>query len=561
MRLRRGTTGAEPLRTHGLFGPAAVALGVDHVRVGTRLQQTYAVSGYPHEVGFGWLAPLLSAELELSLHCEPFPPALAATRLQKQRARFESTRRLEAERGGLADLAVAAAADDSHELAARLARGESRLLRAGLYLTLSASDEQQLAEHAAALRALCASQLLTLVPTSFRAEEAWRSSLPLALDRLRLRRTFDTEALAASFPFAAVEPPNAANGCFYGVAPSGAPIVFDRFAGDNYNSVILARSGAGKSFLAKLEALRLLYRGVQVFVLDPEDEYARLCTAVGGDYLPLAGAGAVALNPFALGERTPAAVADRVAFLAELLELMGGPLAPGEAAALDRAVRGVYDASDTCEPTLVTLQRALAELDASGRALAGRIEPFSDGAFSSLFNAPRAARSNAPLVCFSLRGLPERLKPVALCLALDAIWRELETSLRRRCVIVDEAWMIVAVPAGAAFLQRLAKSARKRWCGLTTITQDAGDLLASELGHAIVANAACQILLRQAPQAIERVGGAFGLSDGERRYLLGCPRGHGLFVCGEDRFPLQVLASEFEHRLATSDPAVLAEAQ
>ena len=544
----------------GLLGPPSLELGAERVRVGGLLRQTYAVSGYPHEVVNGWLGPLLSggAELDLSLHVEPFPAELAARRLHKQRARFESTRRLERERGGLADLAVAAAAEDSHALAGRLARGESRLFRAGLYLTVAAASDIELADSAARLRALCSSQLLSLIPTSFRAQEGWRSSLPLGVDRLRLRRTFDTEALAASFPFAAAEPPFEEGGSFYGTSASGAPVVYDRFAADNYNSVVLARSGAGKSYLAKLEALRLLYRGVQVFVVDPEDEYARLCRGVGGVYLPLAGEAAVALNPLDLRGVGAAAIAERVAFLGELVELMAGPLGRGELAALDRAARALYAASPGASPLLSGLVSELAALGPQGTRLAERLGPYASGSLSALFARPTTLRPEGELVCFSLRGLPDTLKPVALCLCLDAIWHALESAPRRRCVLVDEAWLVVSERAGAAFLYRLAKSARKRWCGLTTITQDAGDLLGSELGQAIVANAASQILLRQAPQAIDRVAAAFGLSEGERRYLLTCPRGHGLFVVGDERFPLRIRASEAEHRLATSDPAELA---
>ncbi len=303
---------AEPADA-GLLGPAALELRSDRIRVGSSWQQTFAVSGYPREVAYGWLSPLLQSagELELALHVEPFPAELAAQRLHKQRARFESTRRLERERGSLADLGVAAAAEDAHELANRLARGESRLFRASLYLTVSAGSERSSPRQRERLRTLCGSLLLSCVPASFRAHDGWLSSLPLGLDRLRLRRTFDSEALAASFPFALSEPPLQEHGCFYGLADSGAPVVYDRYAADNYNSVILARSGAGKSYLAKLEALRLLYQGVQVFIVDPEDEYQRLCQAVGGAYLPLAGAAPVTLNPLDLATGSPEALAER----------------------------------------------------------------------------------------------------------------------------------------------------------------------------------------------------------------------------------------------------------
>jgi hypothetical protein len=214
-------------------------------------------------------------------------------------------------------------------------------------------------------------------------------------------------------------------------------------------------------------------------------------------------------------------------------------------------------------PLLGDLLQSLTADGDVGAGIASRLEPYASGAHSSLFAHPSSAQPDGQLVCFSLRGLPERLKAPALLLCLDAIWRSLEGPLRKRCVLVDEAWLLMREPAGAKFLYRLAKSARKRWCGLTTVTQDAGDLLASELGQSVIANAATQVLLRQAPQAIDRIGDAFHLSAGERRYLLSCPTGSGLLLLtsqhGEERVPIRVVASADEHRLVTSDPAELAE--
>ena len=571
-RRQRPTTSAN---SGSLLGPAALELAHDRVRIGERWSASFAVTGYPREVNRGWLAPLLHAarDADVALHIEAVPPPIAADRLRRQRARLESTRRLEAERGRLPDPTVAAAADDAEELASRLARGESKLFRSGLYLSVTASSREELDERTERLRAICNSLLLHVVPASFRPVEGWLSTLPLGLDRLRLRRAFDTEALAASFPFAAADPHADPHGILYGLAASGAPVLLDRFARENYNSVLLARSGAGKSYLAKLEALRLLFEGVQVFVIDPEDEYRRLCHAVGGAYLPLAGDNPVTLNPLDLpapGNRN--ALAERTLFIAELIELLLGHLASEELPTLERAVRACYAAAGISDepatharpaPLLTDLVRALAADSEAGSSLASRLEPYAAGAHSSLFARPSSAQPDGQLVCFSLRGLPDRLKAAALLLCLDGIWRSLEGPLRKRCVLVDEAWLLMREPAGAKFLHRLSKSARKRWCGLTTVTQDAGDLLASELGQSVIANAATQVLLRQAPQAIDRIGEAFHLSAGERRYLLSCPTGSGLLLLastrGEERVPLKVIASRAEHRLVTSDPAELIE--
>jgi type IV secretory pathway VirB4 component len=559
----------------GLLGPSALELAHDRLRIGERWRASFAVTGYPHEVSRGWLAPLLQAarDADVALHIEAVPPPLAADRLRRQRARLESTRRLDADRGRLDDPAVAAAAEDAEELASRLARGESKLFRSGLYLSVSADSRSELDERIERLRAICASLLLHVVPASFRPLEGWLSTLPLGLDQLRLRRAFDTEALAASFPFAAADPHTDPDGILYGLAASGSPVLLDRFAGENYNSVLLARSGAGKSYLAKLEALRLLFEGVQVFVLDPEDEYRRLCNAVGGVYLPLAGEQAVALNPLELPSGAGRqALAERALFLAELIELLLGGLASEELPALERAVRACYSGAGISDdpasharpaPLLTDLVAALNADGSVGASLAARLEPYAHGAHSPLFARASSAQPDGQLVCFSLRGLPDRLKAPALLLSLDAIWRSLDGPLRKRCVLVDEAWLLMREPAGAKFLYRLAKSARKRWCGLTTVTQDAGDLLGSELGQSVIANAATQVLLRQAPQAIDRIGEAFHLSAGERRYLLSCPTGSGLLLLtaanGEERIPLRVVASEAEHRLVTSDPAELIE--
>jgi type IV secretory pathway VirB4 component len=566
---RRHRRPASTSATASLLGPPALALQPDRVQIGERWQAGFAVIGYPHEVSRGWLAPLLQAarDVDLALHVEPLPPQIAVDRLRRQRARFESTRRLEQERGQLPDPFVAAAAEDSEQLMGRLARGQSRLFRAGLYLAVRADSEPELEQRMNRLQTLCASLLLHAVPCSFRPLEAWLSTLPLGLDQLRLRRAFDTEALAASFPFAAADPPIDPDGVLYGLTAAGAPVILDRFRRDNYNTVLLARSGAGKSYLAKLEALRLLYRGVQVFVIDPEDEYRRLTNAVGGVHLPLAGPDAVTLNPLDLpASDNPHALDERARFLTELLELLLGTLTGEELPLLERAIRACYAKAGISAdpvthnrpaPLLSDLARSLAAEGSDGERLAERLAPYATGSHAQLFARPTAAAPDGPLVCFSLRGLPERLKAPALLLTLDSIWRSLEGPLRKRCVLVDEAWLLMREPAGARFLSRLAKSARKRWCGLTAISQDADDLLSSELGRAVIANASSHVLLRQAPQAIEQIGHAFHLTAGERRHLLTCPTGHGLLVCGDERLPLRVIASPDEHQLVTSDPAHL----
>ncbi len=581
VRLRRRHVHAEqvPSESAGLLGPEAIQVGPRWLRVGGVWCRTLAVTGYPREVGLGWLEPILAAPgtLDVAVHVEPIPPLVAAEQLRRQLARLESTRRLDTDTGRLADFAAEAAADDALDLARRLARGQGRLFRVGLYVTIRAHTEQELDEQTDAIRALLGSLLLTSHPATFRSLQGWATTLPLGIDALKLRRTFDTEALAAGFPFASADL-RETSGVLYGRNLNSQGLVFwDRFAQRNYNAVLLAPSGAGKSYLAKLEALRWLYQGVEVFVVDPEREYQRLATAVGGTYLRL-GARGVRLNPFDLPTPTGTeadrdALTRRALFLHTLIAvLLGQPPAPEEAAALDRAILACYKAKGISAdprthtrpaPLLRDLAAALTRDSHSGAAtLAARLEPYTTGSHRRLFDGPTTARPEGHLVVFSLRELPDELAGVGTLLVLDAIWRQVADPVRRRrrLVLVDEAWLLMHDPVGARYLFRLAKAARKHWCGLTVATQDAADLLASDLGQAVVSNAATQILLGQAPQTIDQVAKAFRLSGGERQFLLAAQPGEGLLLAGEHRVAFTSLASlSIEHPVATSDPAELAE--
>jgi hypothetical protein len=160
----------------------------------------------------------------------------------------------------------------------------------------------------------------------------------------------------------------------------------------------------------------------------------------------------------------------------------------------------------------------------------------------------------------SLKELPDQIRSVGVLLALDAIWRHVTTATetRPRMVVVDEAWLLLQDPAAARYLARLAKAGRKHWAGLTLITQDVGDVLATELGRVVIANAATQVLLKQAPQNLDRVAEAFHLSVGETHLVSTAPRGSALLVAGHQRVGFHPLASPVEHRLITSDPAELA---
>lgn len=553
------------------FGPNAVVVESETLQVGEWWCASLAVTGYPREVRPGWLEPLMAhpATVDISMFVTPTPGAVAADRLRKQLAKLESSRRIDVAKGRLADPDIEVAASDARALADRLARGEAKLFRVGLYLTVRSHSEEELKRSTQDVRSIVASLLAELRPTTFRALQGWTTTLPIGIDSVGITRTFDTAALAASYPFVSGELSDP-DGIFYGRNAHGGGLVFwDRFKQDNYNSTILARSGSGKSYLAKLEILRSLYRGIDVLVVDPEDEYRRLASAVDGTYLSL-GTPGVRLNPFDLGTE-PDALSRRALFIHSLIAvLLNREIDSDARVALDRAIVHAYEAkgitSDTRThrrqaPTFADLTSSLnLDGDAAGVSLAKALAPFVTGNYRGIFDGPTTTNPSGHLVVFSLRELPEETKSAATMVVLDHIWRTVSdpTRQKRRMVTVDEAWLLMRDPAGAKFLYRLAKSARKHWCGLTVITQDGADLLGTELGQAVVANSATQILMRQSTQTIEAIASAFKLSSGERSHLLSADRGEAILCAGTNRVALKTLASPAEHELITTAPEELA---
>ncbi|MDG4795386.1 DUF87 domain-containing protein [Micromonospora sp. WMMD1082] len=575
-------TPASPADTAGLasvLGPDAVENTPRYIAVGDGYAATLIVTGYPAEVGGAWLDPLLAwpGRLDVVVYIDPLAPQVAAARLRRQRARLESNRRDDAEKGRLADPITEAATEDAAELADRIARGQSRLFRVGLYLCVHAPSRDELDEAVAHVRATAASVLLDTQPATWRQLQGWLTSLPLATDTLGMRRVMDTDAIATAFPLASADLPaplpgesGPAGGMLYGLNPDSNGVVWwDRWSQHNANSVVLARSGAGKSYFVKLEVLRSLADGVCCAVIDPDNEYIRLTEAVGGVTIAL-GAGGVRLNPLDIppADRRPQARTYGALFLHTLIAvLLGQQPPPSERAALDKAINTAYDAAGITNdpatwrrqaPLLRDVAAALVDQGTeAAETLAARLTPWTTGSFKEMFDGPTTSVPSGQLITWSTRHLADELRAPGMLLALDAIWRDVDAPAvwsanpPRRLVFVDEAWTLLRDGEGAKFLSRLAKSARKRRAGLAVITQDVGDLLGSDLGQVVIANAATQILLRQASADV--VADVFGLTAGEARLLLGARRGEGLLLSGTHRVSFQAVASRKEHRLCIGD--------
>jgi hypothetical protein len=550
-----------------LVAPAAVEERPFDIRIGNRLARVLGISRYPTRLHPGWLGSLQAFEgdVDVSLHVRPSPSQAVMSFLERRVAELSSTVRLAEEAGRRADPFRRAALEDVEELQDRLARGEERLFEASLYAAVWADDEGQLDASTRRLESLLGARMVHSRRLLFQMEPGLLSTLPLALDRVGLRRSLSTSALAATFPFTGNDL-SENRGLLYGLNPATrSPVVLDRFGLENHNAVVFATSGAGKSYLVKVELMRARLAGIQARVIDPEGEYASIVEKLGGSVAAIRPGTPVGLDPFAIPDAESGSLTVRISSLLTLLELLGGGLSPNQRAAAEDAIsfayaaRGFADDSNNralTPPGLADIQTRLRQraegapgaLGEEVNALAIRLERYVNGAGRWLF-AAGARIEEAPLVAYQLYGLPEEDRAPAMFTVLDHVWHGLGTAFERRLVVLDEAWWLMQYPDTARFLFRLAKTARKRRTGLTLVTQDVADILASPLGEPLITNSALQILMKQAPQAVPRLAELFKLTHAEQSWLLNARPGEGLLLAAGKRVPFEAVASEAEARL------------
>ncbi|WP_133884320.1 VirB4 family type IV secretion system protein [Glycomyces sp. NRRL B-16210] len=532
------------------------------VRVGDGWAAALVLVGYPASLSLGWIETLTGAHtrIEVSVHIDNVPSDMAASRLHKRRARLESSRRYAAHRGRLDEPEVDVAAHDAAELADRVARGQARLHRLAVYVTVHAETERDLELACARLRAGASAAMMDVRPATARQLPGLIATVPLGIDPVGATRTVDTETASAVFPFGSADVPGSVvpASVLYGLnLVSGGPVLWDRWSQENHNSILLAQSGAGKSYLTKCEVLRQLYQGVQVTILDPEDEYSDLAAHVGGS-VRRPGGPEVALNPLELRDHSRAdALARRCLFVRTVVEtLLGEKLDSAVSACLLETVRVAYTERGITDdpatwakpvPTLADVVRLLAT-SSGGSDLANRIGPYT-GPGSMFALSENSTEASGPLRIWVLADVPDELRPVVTLMVLDQVTPPVRSDGRWHLIVVDEAWTWLKEREGAEFIAALAKSARKRLVGLAVVTQDADDVLTSQLGRTVLNNAATQLLMRQAPQAIDTVAEACKLTGAERALVGSARVGEALLLSGETHVAFRACASETEHRL------------
>jgi hypothetical protein len=552
--------GASMLEARDLIAPAGLAESASFVSVSERLARTVAVSHYPARLHPGWLGDVHSFEgdLDLALHLQPAVGASVMGFLQRRIAELSSTVRASEQQGGRADPYRRTALQDALELQDRIAQGSERLFEASLYFTVWASTAAELDSATRRVEALLGARLIHTRRLLFQMRQGLVSTSPMGLEQAAVRRPLSTTALSATFPFTGTDL-SAGSGLLYGInSATRSPVVLDRFALENHNSVVFATSGAGKSFLVKVEVARALLAGTRTLIIDPEGEYAPLLSALGAAIVPIKPGGGAGLDPFALTDASPGALSARIATLCALIQLLTGGLRPPQRAAVEEAISFTFAVAGFADgkPTAGLGTPRLANVQTRLRGRPGmegvtlRLERYVSGSGSWLFQSGDGVRiTNGGSSAFVLAGLPEEERAAAMFLVLDRIWASLAGSTQPTLVVVDEAWWLMRHPDTAAFLFRLVKTARKRRAGLTLITQDVSDVLTSPDGEALIANSALQILMKQAPQAIPRLADLFRLTRAEQSWLLNAQRGEGLLVAQGRRVPFQVIATAEEARL------------
>jgi conjugal transfer ATP-binding protein TraC len=571
-----------------LIAPSSIEIHSSHFRLGTKYGRTIYVYGYPREIYTGWLSGLINIDevIDVSMYIYPVDTQVVLNNLRKKVTQLEASTSINSEKGRIRDPGVEAAINDAEELRDQLQVGAERFFRFGLYVTMFADslDELSFVQHK--IETMFGQQLLFSKVASGQQEQGLNSSIPQMTDQLQIRRNMNTGAISTSFPFTSADLTQE-RGVLYGInMHNNGLVIFDRYSLENANMVVFAKSGAGKSFTVKLEALRSMMTGAEVIIIDPENEYQKLADAVGGSYVRLSLNADTRINPFDLprvidSDEAEDALRANLVTLHGLFRLMLGgtqmtasgvpmsSLNPAEEADLDQALIDTYARAgitsdplthNSPPPTIADLYDTLLHMAGSGPALAQRLRKYTTGTFAGIFSQQSNIDINNAMVVFNIRDLEDELRPVAMYIVLSHIWNITRTDQKKRMLIVDEAWQLMKYEDSANFLFSLAKRARKYYLGLTTITQDVEDFMSSKMGRAIVANSSMQLLLKQSSSAVDVLADVFKLTDEEKKRLANFPIGQGLFFAGQNHVHIQIVASDTEHNLITTNPQAIADA-
>ncbi|NCN25620.1 conjugal transfer protein TraC [Candidatus Falkowbacteria bacterium CG10_big_fil_rev_8_21_14_0_10_37_14] len=558
-----------------LIAPSSMQVTPTYLRLGNKFVRTIFVITYPRYIAVGWFAPIinLNSTFDIAMYFYPVETPLILTQLRNRAGVLEAQIESDAEKGAARDPLRETALRDIEYLRDSLTQGTEKFFQFCLYVTVYGDSEEELNKLSDTVEDIFGSRLVYSKRVYFQSEQGFNSTLPLNHDELVVAFNMNSSPAASSFPFVSAEL-TSDSGILYGInRHNNSLIIFDRFSLQNANTVVFATSGAGKSYAVKLEVLRSLMIGTDIIIIDPEYEYKHLAEAVGGTYINISLAGKSKINPFdlprAVGDQTSTEdiIRSAVITIKGLIKLMIGQMTYEEDSIMDRALLETYAKKDITpdsdltkvEPPVMSDLQDILEGMEGGANLALRLKKYTEGTFAGLFNSPTNVVMNNQLVAFSVRDLEDELRPMAIYIIVNYIWNIVRSEVKKRVLIIDEAWWLMQHEDSAKFVYALVKRCRKYYLGVTNITQDVNDFLRSSYGQAIVNNSAMQILLKQSKSAIEQVQKTFMLTEGEKYLLLECGVGEGIFFAGSKHAAIKVVASYTEDQLITSDPRQILE--
>lgn len=558
-----------------LVAPAAMAVYPRFVDLGNKYVSTMFVVAYPRHISVGWFAPIIlkNAELDVSMFFYPVKSDIILKQLRNRVGNLQAQLDSDREKGAPRDPLRETALRDIEQLRDSLTQGTERFFQYALYVSVYAESEKELTDRIEEMDSLFGGRLVVAKRSYYQSEQGFNSTMPIGLDELGIYFNMNSSPCATSFPFISADL-TSDDGIMYGInRHNGSLIVFDRFTLQNANAVVFATSGAGKSYTVKLEIIRSLMLGVDVLVIDPENEYKHLSDAVGGTFMNISLNSQVKLNPFDLpravgGADSPADIIRAgVITMKGMLRIMLGEVSPAEDSILDRALIETYASKDitadadlhTVEPPLMSEFISILEGFEGTENMVIKLKKYTEGTFAGLFNSPTNIDTKNQLMVFSVRDLEDELRPLAIYMIVNHIWNTVRSELKKRILVIDEAWWLMQNEDSAKFIYALVKRCRKYYLGVTTITQDVNDFLGSSYGRAIVTNSAIQILLKQSSAAIDNIQKTFLLTEGEKYLLLEGSVGQGIFFAGPKHVAIQVVASPIEDKVITSDPKQLLE--
>jgi conjugal transfer ATP-binding protein TraC len=553
-----------------VIAPSALEIKPKSVNISGKLARTLFVISYPRFLTDGWFAPIVNLDrvFDVALHIHPVDTAELLKKFQKKVAEVESQISIRDEKGLVRDPKLETAYQDLENLRDQLMQAQEKMFDVGLYLTIYADTEEELDKYEGEIKSILESKLIYLKPALFQQEQGLQSVLPTGEDVLEVQSKLNSSPLSSLFPFLSFDL-SSDTGILYGInRHNSGLILFDRFSMPNYNSITFATSGAGKSFATKLELLRSMMFDIDVIVIDPEREYEYLAEAVGGRYFNISLSSEHHINPFDIppvgdDEDPEDVLRSHIISLVGLFRIMLGGLTPEEDSIIDQAITETYalkdidpsiNFADVEPPLLSDFELVLAGIEGA-ESIISRLAKYTRGTWAGFLNRPSNVDINRKFIVFSVRDMEDELKPVAMHLITNFIWNRIRRELKKRILVIDEAWWMMKEEDTASFLFGLAKRGRKYYLGVSTITQDVGDFLRSPYGLPIITNSSIQLLLKQSPTSIDLLQETFNLTDEEKYLLLESGVGEGIFFAGLKHVAIRIIASNTENQIITSDPS------